>query len=282
MKGCFGNSSGFGDSAKHSFVHETIKEYKFDFFALETGRGNFSAPFLRHLLSGLDFIWYCLPPQGRSGGILVGINASTLQVNNVVQGNHCVNLNLKNKANGFEWALILVYGAAQEEHIHHFLAELAKIYEDETLPMIVGGDFNILRRKEDKNNKKINTHWPFVFNAIIENLDLRELALSGRQFTWANRRPIPMYEKLDRVLGSVEWEQKFHLVTVRDLTRAGSDHTPLLLDSGVQAHLGNKANFSFELSWLRQEGFKEMVIKEWRSIHMEIVLWRSGKIKLDI
>jgi hypothetical protein len=282
MKGCFGNSSGFGDSVKHSFVHETIKEHKFDFFALETGHGNFSAPFLRHLLSGLDFIWYCLPPQGRSGGILVGINASTLQVNNVVQGNHCVNLNLKNKANGFEWALILVYGAAQEEHIHHFLAELAKIYEDETLPMIVGGDFNILRRKEDKNNKKINTHWPFVFNAIIENLDLRELALSGRQFTWANRRPIPTYEKLDRVLGSVEWEQKFPLVSVRDLTRAGSDHTPLLLDSGVQAHLGNKANFSFELSWLRQEGFKEMVIKEWRSIHMEIVLWRSGKIKLDI
>ena len=45
------------------------------------------------------------------------------------------------------------------------------------------------------------------------------------------------------------------------LTRAGSDHTPLILDSGEQAQLGNKPKFSFELSWLRQEGFIEMVKK---------------------
>jgi hypothetical protein len=65
----------------------------------------------------------------------------------------------------------------------------------------------------------------------------------------------PTFEKLDRVLASVEWENKFPLVSVRALTRMGSDHTPLFIDSGEQAHLGNKAQFSFELSWLRQEGF---------------------------
>ena len=54
-----------------------------------------------------------------------------------------------------------------------------------------------------------------MFNMIIESLDLRELELSGRQFTWANSLPIPTYEKFKRVLTSVEWEQKFSLVTVR-------------------------------------------------------------------
>jgi hypothetical protein len=73
------------------------------------------------------------------------------------------------------------------------------------------------------------------FNAIIENLNLREIALSGRKFT-ASRRQTPTYEKLDRVLASVEWEQKFPLVTVRALTRSGSGHTPLLIDAGIQAH----------------------------------------------
>jgi hypothetical protein len=87
MKGCIWNSDRFGDSAKHSFVHETIREHKLDFFAtLETGRSNFSIPFLNHLSGGLDFVWYCLPPQGRSGGILVGINSATLQVNKVTNG----------------------------------------------------------------------------------------------------------------------------------------------------------------------------------------------------
>jgi endonuclease/exonuclease/phosphatase family metal-dependent hydrolase len=80
-----------------------------------------------------------------------------------------------------------------------------------------------------------------MFNAIIECLNMREIALSGRQFTLASRRDVPTFEKLDRVLASVVWEQKFPLVSVRTMTTSGSDHTPLLIDSGDQAHLGNQA-----------------------------------------
>ena len=104
-----------------------------------------------------------------------------------------------------------------------------------------------------------------MFNAIIESLNLREIDLSGRQYTWASRREVPTFEKLDRFLASVEWEQKFLLVNVHALTRTGSDHTPLIIDSGEQAHVGNKSHFSFELSWLRLEGFFEMVAHEWIS-----------------
>jgi hypothetical protein len=73
---------------------------------------------------------------------------------------------------------------------------------------------------------------------------------------------------LDRVLASIEWEQKYPLVSVRALTRSGSDHTPLLIDSGHHAHIGNSARFSFELSWLRQEGFFEMVATEWGNVSL--------------
>jgi exonuclease III len=61
-------------------------------------------------------------------------------------------------------------------------------------PSIIGGDFNILRRKEDKNNDNFKSHWLFIFNTIIESLNTREIALSGRQFTWANRKENPTYE----------------------------------------------------------------------------------------
>jgi hypothetical protein len=105
----------------------------------------------------------------------------------------------------------------------------------------------------------------FIFNAITESLNLREIALSGRQFTWANRRENPTYEKLDRVLAIVNWEQKFPLVTVRALTRTDSDHAPLLIDSGNHAHIGNKAHFSFEISWLKHENFYEIVKAEWET-----------------
>jgi hypothetical protein len=68
----------------------------------------------------------------------------------------------------------------------------------------VGVRLQYFKETRRKDNNNFNSCWPFVFNAIIESLDLREIALSGRQFTWANRCPIPTYEMLDRVLSSVE------------------------------------------------------------------------------
>jgi hypothetical protein len=66
----------------------------------------------------------------------------------------------------------------------------------------------------------------------------------------------------------VDWELKFPLVSVRALTRtgSGSDHAPLLLDSGIKAHVGNQPRFSFELFWLSQDGFIDMVAAEWKAI----------------
>jgi exonuclease III len=95
----------------------------------------------------------------------------------------------------------------------------------ECLPILIGGDFNILRSPLKKNNNNYNGRWPFLFNAVIDGLNLRELKMSGRKYTWANARDNPTYEKLDRILMSMEWEQKFPLSTVVAITREISDHT---------------------------------------------------------
>jgi hypothetical protein len=71
------------------------------------------------------------------------------------------------------------------------------------VPMIVGGYFNIISRKEENNNDNFSMRWPCIFNAIIESLDLGELALSGGQYTWPNCSDSTTYEKLDRILASV-------------------------------------------------------------------------------
>jgi exonuclease III len=178
LKGLFWNSDGFGDIAKHLFVKEQLREEKLDFIALlETGRSNFSVPFLKNLANGLDFSWFCLPPHGRSRGILVGINNTSLQVGTVQAGDFCVKLHVRCKHDGFEWVLVPVYGAAQDAHKAEFLAKLARMGDTGSTPSLIGGDFNILRRREDKNNDSYKPHWSFVFNAIIESLNLRESSL---------------------------------------------------------------------------------------------------------
>lgn len=75
----------------------------------------------------------------------------------------------------------------------------------------------------------INNHWPFLFNTVIDSFDIREIDLTGRQFTWANSLPNPTYEKLDRALMLIEWEFKYPLVMVQALDRGVSNHTPLFL-----------------------------------------------------
>jgi hypothetical protein len=209
MGGCIWNGGGFRDTAKQLFVKETIREYKLDFFAISgIGRDNFSAPFINNLAGGFDYQWFCVPPIGRSGGILVGFNAETFTIQDVITGDRCVKFHVTSKNDNYKWALVVVYGAAQDEKKTNFLAELVRICENEPLPMLVGGDFNIIRGPHEKNNDNFNGRWPFIFNAIIDSLDLREIVLSGRQFMWANHHETPTYEKLDRFLASVEWEQK--------------------------------------------------------------------------
>jgi hypothetical protein len=103
LKGFTWNSEGFKDPGKHLIVKEWIREYDLDFIALlETEWSNFAVPFLRDLFAGKDFAWFCLPPHGRSGGILVEINTRTLMVNRVGSGDFCVKLSIKSKIDGFE------------------------------------------------------------------------------------------------------------------------------------------------------------------------------------
>jgi hypothetical protein len=116
-----------------------------------------------------------------------------------------------------------------------------------------------MRHGREKNKNNFNPRWPFLFNAVIDSFELREIELSGRQFTWANSLPDPTYEKLDRVLMSTEWELKYPLVTVRALDRGISDHTLLILETGDPAFSGQPKQFKMELSSLTQEDFKEKV-----------------------
>jgi hypothetical protein len=52
---------------------------------------------------------------GEVRGILVGINTNTLLVNRVDSGDYCVKLSITSKVDGFQWLLVLVYGAVHDK-----------------------------------------------------------------------------------------------------------------------------------------------------------------------
>jgi hypothetical protein len=179
-------------------------------------------------------------------------------------GDFHIKLHIRNKSDNFIWSLVSVYGAAQDALKPAFLRELVNLAKDNPHPIIIGGDFNLLRYPHEKSKGRFDSHWSFLFNAVIDSLDLKEITMTGRQFTWANSLPDPTYEKLDRVLMDSDWESKFPLVSVRALPRIESlsDHAPILLTTGMPTS-PPKRPFKFELGWLLREGFSDMVKNVW-------------------
>ena len=173
--------------AKFGFLSNTSKEQQLDFIALlETGRDDFSQTDLNKICRERNFMWSWTLPHGRSGGILMGCNVDVFDIGLTDHGDFYLKFHLRNKIDDFKWILVAVYGAAQPEFKECFLTELVHACRIESLSIMIGGDFNIIRSPEEKSNDRYNDRWPFLFNAVIDSLDLREIELSGRQFTWAN------------------------------------------------------------------------------------------------
>ncbi len=264
MKGIFWNSRGLKDLAKSRFLSKLSKEQKLYFIALlETDKDKFANSWLNNIYGGKDFLWHWTRPKGGSGGILLGINLDLFDVASIDEREFYIKFHLRNKEDAFQWNLVAVYGASQDEFKQDFLLELVNSFSKEALPMVIGGDFNITRNTMEKNNERYNDRWPFLFNAVIDNLNLREILLSGRKFIWANSMLNQTYEKLDRVLVSTEWEIKNPLVTVHALCRDLSDHTPLVLDIGKGTNRNAQPLFKFELGCLLRDDFQNLLVEIW-------------------
>lgn len=71
-----------------------------------------------------------------------------------------------------------------------------------------------------------------LFNDFIGDLQLREIYCSGNRFTWSNKHKCPTLIKLDRILVSTSWEMAHPTYFAWVKARLGSDHCPLVLNTG--------------------------------------------------
>jgi hypothetical protein len=176
-----------------------------------------------------------------------------------------------------------VCGAAQDELKNEFLAEMASMCSKVKEPLLIGGDFNILRFSSEKNKKFIPNRFSKTFNSLIHLYELREIDISGGQYTWSNNQSNPTLEKLDRALMSGDWENRFPTVQVHKHPRELSDHNPLVL-STRQRDRNRKRDFKFELSWLQDNVCVKRIQEIWeqpiRDVNaLDRVLFRMKKVK---
>ena len=72
------------------------------------------------------------------------------------KGNSFFKFHLRNKSDDFKWILMAIYGLAQDEFKTAFLSEMVRTCQQNPLPTLIGGDFNIMRHSGEKTKDNFN------------------------------------------------------------------------------------------------------------------------------
>lgn len=137
-----------------------------------------------------------------------------------------------------------VYGPQGDDEKVSFLQELRDIRAICSGPWLVAGDFNLIYQAADKNNANLDRAMIRSFRRFLDDMEVKEIPLLGRKYTWSNERQSPTLVRLDRAFCCVDWDGLFPESILQSMTAGVSDHYPLIL--GLKVKTAGKHRFHFE------------------------------------
>jgi hypothetical protein len=88
------------------------------------------------------------------------------------------------------------------------------------------GVFHLIVDATDKNNTNLNRRMMGKFRKLLAEVELKELYLNRRRYTWSNEQERATLERLDRVFSTVDWEVAFPSSFLSALSSSTSNHCP--------------------------------------------------------
>lgn len=183
--------------------------------------------------------FYYLPAVGTRGAILLAWDPLVVTLSNPHPTENTLSA-LIQPLGAAAWWLTGVYGPTLDAARLDFLEEMVDVRELHVGPWMLVGDFNLLVNPEDKNNAAINRRMMARFRSKLNRLELKEIYLNGRRYTWSNERARATLEKIDRVFTTNCWEDLYPSCFLTALSSVVSDHCPLLLDLHADFHFGKR------------------------------------------
>ncbi|KAK8662064.1 hypothetical protein V6N13_091652 [Hibiscus sabdariffa] len=129
--------------------------------------------------------------------------------------------------NDFKCVVINVYGPNDAKERLELFDELRRLTFGLNCPILMGGDFNVVRYGDEKIGMSLCKGAIYEFSSFINELTLLDLPLIGGRFTWSNFREVPAFSRLDRFLISPEFLGLWKDLAQFLLQKSISDHNPI-------------------------------------------------------
>lgn len=199
-----------------------------------------------------------LPAQGTRGGALIAVDEDFYSISHRDHREHTVSVCVESTQSLESWWITVVYGPQGDREKVEFMRELREIKATVGNKWLLIGDFNLILQAADKSNANLNRRLMGEFRNTLNYLEVKELNLRGRKFTWSND---VTQTRIDRAFCSVDWDIMLPASSLQALSSTVSDHSPLLLVGAIAVN--TYKGFRFESFWPKITGYSEVVQAAW-------------------
>ncbi|CAA0820100.1 Unknown protein [Striga hermonthica] len=266
------NIRGIGNSLAKKMTKTLIKDHKLNLLALIEPKISLDPKYLCRLFNFQQVV------QNASNHIWL-LCDHNCQIQILPSSRQLLHVKVSSPLSPTPFLLFIVY----EEHSHlprqDLWADLLDV-ADNSLPWMVGGDFNIVLHLHEKKGGALPIQSELEdFQDALLDCHLSDGGYSGPPFTWYRNS---IWHRIDRILFSPSWFPFFPSSYVTHLARHHSDHNVLLCKFSP-LFVKPKSSFHFQNMWSRHHLFIQVVKDSWfipsPSFGLNKLLHKLGRLK---
>ncbi|GMI65215.1 hypothetical protein HRI_000190800 [Hibiscus trionum] len=229
---CTWNARGLGRREKERAVQRLMRECKVKVCLIQESKLNVAKQGLCRKIWG-NRHWSCesVPAVGSAGGLITSWDNSFFRVTKTMNTSRAICLFGILVSSNLEVGIVNVYAPNDLRERREFWTSLKLLIEQEGVPIIVGGDFNAVRRKEESLGGMHSSASIMDFNAFISDCCLIDLPFIGGEYTWYRGGNNVAASRIDRFLLSTEVVACYPGLVQKRFPRGLSDHCPIWLNN---------------------------------------------------
>ena len=167
----------------------------------------------------------------KSGGLVFSWNELLFSKSKVLTNKRYILVEGKLIQERIDVSFLLVHAPSCSQERFDLWKDLMNLKKSISTPLMMFGDFNEVLEPEEIKGNEVTTQGMKDFRHCIGELNLVELPLLDKKFTWY------VYDnncasRTDRFFVDQEWLEHFKVLNLRGLERMVADHRPLLVQFG--------------------------------------------------